>query len=56
MLKRRQSSLQAKAGEVHFHRCLERKMAGRIPVQRYAGHITGFSRVTGAPNEQASTR
>ncbi len=40
VLKRRQSSLQAKVGEVRLHRRLERSLARRIPLPYYAGHVS----------------
>jgi len=56
VLKRRRSSLQAKAGEVCFHRHLERKMACRVSLPFHAGHITWFPRVARPPDEPATTR
>ena len=37
------------------HRRLERRMASRVSLQSYAGHIAWFPRVAGSPDEPAST-
>ena len=56
VLKKGQSSLQDKAGEVRLHRYLEGRIASRASLQSYAGFIAWVPRVTSAPNEPASTR
>tara|TARA_B100000780_G_scaffold24174_1_gene15403 strand:- start:255 stop:656 length:402 start_codon:yes stop_codon:yes gene_type:complete len=54
VLKRRQSSLHAKAGGVYFHRRLERRMVCGVSVRGYAGHIAGVPCLAGAPDEPAT--
>ena len=42
------------AGEICFHRCLERRMVCGVPLPNYEGHITRVPCLAGAPNEPAT--
>ena len=55
VLKKRQSSLQAKVGEVRLHRRLERRLVGRVSLPDFAGHIAWVSRLAKAADEPAPT-
>ena len=52
----REVSLQAKAGEIFFHRHLKVKMTSCVSLQSYAGHTAYFLRVAGSTDEPVSTR
>lgn len=56
MQKSRQSSVQAKAGEVRLYRCLEARMTHRVFVLCHAGNIPWLSGLEGSPNEPETAR